>query len=154
MTSRSKTVAAWTALLLGAFGAHRIYLKGWGDRVAWLYPLPSLLGLWGMLRLRSLGQDDHLAWMLIPLLGLAITAAMLSAIVYALTPDDRWDERYNAGRPLTSTDWITVMAAIVALFLGGGVLMATLAFSGAKIYQWQAELPRTAAAPGDGQSVA
>jgi hypothetical protein len=150
MDARSKTLAAWLALLGGAFGVHRVYLRGWHDRVAWLYPLPSMLGLWGVLRLHDLGQDDHLAWVLIPLLGLAITAAMLSAIVYALTPDERWDERYNPGRSVTSTGWGAVLAAIFALLLGGGVLMATLAFSVERIYTWQADAStsdRTGASP-------
>ena len=46
-----------------------------------------------MLRLRALGQDDRLAWLLIPLLGLMLSLAMLTAIVYALTPDEQ------VGRP-------------------------------------------------------
>jgi hypothetical protein len=43
----------------------------------------------GVARLRNLGQDDPAAWLLIPVLGLMISAAMLTAIVYALTPDER-----------------------------------------------------------------
>ncbi len=138
MTTRSKTLAAWLALLLGSLGIHRIYLHGRHDRLAWLYPPPTLLGLWGLLRLRDLGQDDRLAWVLIPMLGLTITAAMATAIAYALTPDERWDERHNPGRRVTSTGWGAVLAAIFGLMLGGGVLMATLAFSSAKIYEYQA----------------
>ncbi|MDE2275288.1 MAG: TM2 domain-containing protein, partial [Burkholderiales bacterium] len=84
--ARSKTLAAWLAVVLGWLGAHRFYLRGASDRAGWLYPLPSLLGLWGLWRVHELGQDDRLAWLLVPLLGLAITAAMLSAITYALTP--------------------------------------------------------------------
>ncbi len=36
--------------------------------------------------MRALGQDDQLAWLLIPLLGLVIAATMLTAIIYGLTP--------------------------------------------------------------------
>ena len=39
---RSKTLATWLAVIGGAFGAHRFYLHGWRDLIAWLYPLPTL----------------------------------------------------------------------------------------------------------------
>ena len=127
---RSKTVAAWLALALGTLGLHRFYLYGLGDRLAWLHPLPSLVGLAGVLRMRSLGQDDRLAWVLIPLLGLMLSATMLTAIVYALTPDEQWDARHNPDHAVVATAWGAVLAAIAALLIGGAVLMGTIAFSG------------------------
>jgi len=89
MHYRSKTTAAWLALTLGTLGLHRAYLYGQRDLLAWLFPLPTTAGLLGVFRMRNLGQDDHLAWLLIPVLGLMISAAMLTAIVYALTPDEK-----------------------------------------------------------------
>jgi len=142
---RSKTLAAWLALVLGSLGLHRLYLRGFGDWLGWLHPLPTALGLLGVHRLRSLGQDDTLAWLLIPLLGLMISQAMLLAIVYALTPDERWDARHNPGQPVSSTTWGPVFAAVLGLLLGGGVLMATIAYSGQKFFEWQ--LQDTRAAP-------
>jgi hypothetical protein len=136
---RSKTLAAWLALLLGALGVHRLYLYGPGDRLAWLYPLPTLPGLVGVLRMREMGQDDHLAWLLIPLLGLMISIGMLSAIVHALTPDAKWDARHNPGHSGHATGWGAVSAAIVALMVGGAVLMGTIAFSGQRFFEWQLE---------------
>lgn len=136
---RSKTLAAWLALLLGALGVHRLYLNGLRDRLAWCYSLPTLVGLYGVLRMRSLGQDDKLSWLLIPLLGLMLSLGMLMAIVYALTPDDKWDARHNPGHAVTPTGWGAVMAAITALLLGGMVLMGTIAFSVQKFFEWQLE---------------
>lgn len=136
---RSKTLAAWLALLLGTLGVHRMYLCGFGDKWAWLHPLPTVLGLVGVARLRDIGQDDRLAWLLIPLLGLTISAAMLAAIVFALTPDEKWDARHNRGHAVVATGWGAVMAAIVALLVGGAVLMGTLAFGGQKFFEWQLE---------------
>lgn len=136
---RSKTVAAWLALLLGSLGAHRWYLHGPGDRLAWLYPWPTVVGLAGVLRMRALGQDDRLAWLLVPLLGCMLSLAMLSAIVLALTPDDRWAARHNPGQPVVTTGWAPVLAAIAALAVGGAVLMGTIAFSGEKFFEWQME---------------
>ena len=135
--TRSKTAATWLAVLAGALGAHRFYLRGWRDPVGWLYPLPSLLGLWGVWRMRELGQDDRLAWLLIPLLGLAISAAMLSAIVYGLTPDDKWAARY--AQALQPTGWGPVLGAIAALLVGAAVLMGTVAFGLQKLFEWQLE---------------
>jgi hypothetical protein len=141
MAYRSKTVAAWLALLLGALGVHRLYLKGPHDPWAWLHPLPTALGLIGVLRMRWLGQDDRLSWLLIPLLGLMISATMLMAIVMALTPDEAWDARHNPGQPVTATGWGPVLAAILALMVGGTVLMGTIAFGGQKFFEWQLEAP-------------
>ena len=73
MTRRSKTLATWLALLGGTLGLHRFYLHGWRDQLGWLHPLPTLLGLVGVQRMRALGQDDRLAWLLIPLLGLMLS---------------------------------------------------------------------------------
>jgi hypothetical protein len=139
---RSKTLAAWLALLLGVLGLHRMYLYGLTDRWAWLHPWPSAAGLVGVLRMRELGQDDQLAWFLIPFLGLMICVAMLSAIIYALTPDERWDQQHNPGRPTTTTSWGSVLAAVTALLLGGSALVGTVAFGGQKFFEWQLESER------------
>jgi hypothetical protein len=136
---RSKTVAAWLALGLGMLGLHRFYLHGVASRLGWLYPLPTAIGLLGVLRMRQLGQDDRLAWLLIPVLGLTISAAMLTAIVYALTPDEKWDARYNPGHAVVPTGWGPVLAAMAALMIGGAVLMGTIAFGGQKFFEWQLE---------------
>ena len=136
---RSKTWAAWLALTLGTLGGHRLYLYGLRDRWAWLHPLPSAAGLLGVLRARTLGQDDVLAWLLIPLLGLMISWAMLCAVIYALTPDERWDARHNPGHGVTRTGWGPILAAIAALLLGGTALMGTVAYGGQKFFEWQLE---------------
>lgn len=142
---RSKTLTAWLAVLGGTLGLHRLYLHGLGDGWAWLHPLPTALGLIGLHRLRSLGQDDRLAWLLLPLLGLSIAAAALAGIVYALTPDERWDERHNGGHNLgdagAATGWGPVLAAIAGLLLGGTALMGAIAYGGQKFFEWQLEPP-------------
>jgi len=139
---RSKTLAAWLALLLGVLGLHRMYLYGLKDRWAWLHPWPSAAGFVGVMRMRELGQDDQLAWLLIPFLGTMVSVAMLTAIVYALTPDERWDQQHNPGQATTATGWGPVMAAVAALLLGGSTLMGTIAFGGQKFFEWQLESER------------
>lgn len=135
--ARSKTLATWLALLAGSLGAHRFYLHGSRDWLAWLHPWPTLAGLAGLIRMRNLGQDDHAAWLLIPLLGLMLAQAMLCAIVIGLTPDEKWRDRHDPGGPLRPTRWGPVLGAVLALLLGGGVLMGTLAFGGQKFFEYQ-----------------
>jgi hypothetical protein len=138
MTSyRSKTLATWLAIAAGSLGAHRFYLYGLQDRLGWLHPLPTLVGLYGVLRMRALGQDDRLSWLLIPLLGLMLSQALLCAIVYGLTPDEKWDARRNPGQRVHATRWAPVLGVILALLLGGTVLMGTIAFTGQKFFEWE-----------------
>lgn len=135
---RSKTLATWLAALCGSLGAHRFYLHGPRDAWGWLMPWPTLLGLVGVLRARAIGQDDRLAWLLIPLAGVMISQAMVAALVYGLTPDERWDARHNPGLPPRRTRWGAVLGVVFALLVGATVLMSTIAYSGQRFFEWQA----------------
>jgi hypothetical protein len=136
---RSKTLATWVAMLGGVFGLHRFYLHGFRDLLGWLHPFPTLAGAYGLQRALELGQDDQLSWALIPLLGLMVAQAMLHAILYGLTPDERWDTRYNPGGPTHPTRWAPVLAVIAALLIGAASLMATIAYSGQRYFEYQIE---------------
>ncbi len=136
---KSKTLATWIAVIGGSLGLHRFYLRGLRDPWGWLHAPPTLVGLYGVQRMNELGQDDKLAWALIPLLGLTLAVAMLTAIVYGLTPDEKWDARHNPGSPAHDTRWGPVLGVIVALMLGAAALMATVAFSGQRYFEWQVE---------------
>ena len=142
---KSKTLATWIALALGSLGAHRFYLYGSRDRWAWMHPLPALLGMLGALRMHNLGQDDHIAWLLIPVLGLMLSIGMLAAITYGLTPDEKWAARFGPENPVRPTTWGPVIGVVVALLVGGTVLMGTLAFGGQMFFQYQAERAAAAA---------
>ena len=149
----SKTLATWVAVIGGSLGLHHVYL-GRHRWLAALYPLPTLVGLGGAARMRALGVDDRLSWLLVPWLGVTITAGMLCAIVIGLTTDARWARRYAGGpasappatdgtdddeQPppgLVRTGWGPVLGVIVGLMVGGGVLMGTIAFSVQKLFEW------------------
>jgi hypothetical protein len=139
---RSKTLATWIAVIAGSLGLHRFYLHGFRDVLGWLHPVPSLLGWSGVQRMMDLGQDDPLSWALIPLFGLMVAQAMLVAIVYGLTADEKWDARFNPGQPVHATRWAPVFGVITALFVGSTVLMATIAFGGQRYFEWQVEEAR------------
>ncbi len=143
---KNKTIAAWLALLGGPLGLHRFYLHGWRDAWGWVYPLPTALGLYGIERVQQFGLDDHLSWVLIPLLGFAIAASALTAIVYGLKPTERWNARFHPGAAADAvpgqTSWPTILAVIAALLIGTSVLMASLAFSFQRYFEYQIEEAR------------
>lgn len=151
----SKTLATWIAVIGGSLGLHHFYLGGLRSPWGWLYPIPTLVGLAGVVRMRNLGVDDRLSWALIPWLGLSISVGMLCAIVIGLTTDAKWARLY-AGDPtrpvvratrdeddespppgLVRTGWAPVLGVILALMLGGGVLMGTIAFAVEKVFDVQ-----------------
>jgi hypothetical protein len=146
--TRSKTLATWLAVLTGGLGGHRFYLHGLRDRWAWLHPLPTLLGAVGMARALNLGQDDRLAWLLLPLGGIAIVAGMLSALVYGLCSDERWNARHNAhAAPCGPAGWGAVFGVIAGLFLGAMVLISMISFGLQRFFEWQQEPPPAVTAP-------
>jgi hypothetical protein len=138
-TTRSKTLATWLAIIGGSLGIHRFYLHGFRDLPGWLHPLPTVIGFFGVLRMRSLGQDDQIAWVLLPWLGCSISAAMLAAIVYGLTPDEKWNARFNVDAPEPPTGWGAVVGAMLALLVGACVLMSTIAFVAQRYFEHEAE---------------
>lgn len=143
---KSKTLATWIALLGGALGLHRFYLYGLRDAWGWLHAPLTGLGLLGIQRVQQFGQDDRAAWFLMPWLGLSLSAAMLAAIVYGLTPDDKWDARHNAGGPGTPpSGWAVVIGVVLSLLVGATVLISTIAFSVQRLTELQIEAARAAA---------
>ncbi len=141
MTGKNKTIATWLALLGGPVGVHRFYLYGVRDLTAWALGVPSLLGLYGIWRARQWGLDDLWSWLLIPLLGFTFTACALTAIVYGLTDSHRWNARFNANAGLANaqgdTTWLTIGAVILSMFFGTIALMASLAFSMQRFFEFQ-----------------
>ena len=142
---KSKTAATWIALIGGSFGLHRFYLHGLRDVWGWLHPLPTLIGLYGIQRVRSLGQDDPLSWVLMPVLGLMLAATMLTAIVYGLTSDEKWNASFNPSHPAPPSGWLAIVGVMFALLIGTGVLMATIAFSGQRFFEYQLDPARKTA---------
>jgi TM2 domain len=136
--SRSKTVATWLAVVGGSLGLHRFYLRGTGDLWAWLHPWPTLVGAYGFWRMRQFGTDDLLGSRLVPWLGLMVAIGMLSAIVYGLTPADRWRAKF--GEKGSGTGWVTIAGVVVALFIGATATMATIAYTAQRYFELRAPL--------------
>ncbi len=136
---RSKTLATWITFLGGSIGLHRFYLHGLRDVWGWLYVWPTLIGLYGVLRMREIGLDDHLSWVLIPVLGLMLSGTMLRAILYGLMTDEQWQQRFPVSSPRPS-GVLNVFGVLLALFTGSIVLISTIAFATQCYFQYQMEL--------------
>jgi len=138
---KNKTTATWLAFLGGPLGLHRFYLHGARDPLGWALIVPSLLGLYGVWRARQWGLDDLWSWLLIPLLGFTIAGCALMAIVYGLMAPQRWNSKFNApGTPDThdgATNWATIAAVVLSLFLGTIALVSTIAFSFQRFFEYQ-----------------
>jgi TM2 domain-containing membrane protein YozV len=97
----NKTVAVLLAALGGTFGLHRFYLQGPRRPLPWLYVA--------------------LCWTLLPTFS-----GFIEALVFALTPDEKWDARWNAATGRTSkSNWFVILIAMLT-FLGGATLLMTL----------------------------
>jgi len=143
MQLKNKTATTYLALLLGIFGAHRFYLKGWGDAWGWLQAVITSVGLVGMRRVWVLGQDDQLAWALIPFFGFSLFAACLATIIFGLMSEDKWNKTYNQDGSANPFDYglagrtsaTTVFAIVLALLLGATALMSAVAFTGQRYFE-------------------
>jgi hypothetical protein len=143
---KNKTLAAWLTFLGGPLGLHRFYLRGLGDTLGWLLPLPTALGLYGIERVRQYGVDDQLSWVLIPLLGFTFAGCALTAIVYGLMTREQWNARFNPQAPADAsagqTSWFTIGAIACSLLVGAAVLLSSIAFSFQRYFEYQIEEAR------------
>lgn len=139
---KNKTVATWLAFVGGPLGLHRFYLSGMRDWLGWVLPIPSLLGLYGVLRVRQFGLDDRWSWVLLPLLGFTIAGCALTAIVYGLMTPEKWNGRFNPSEnpeaTAGNTNWLTIAAVVFSLLVGTAVLMSAIAFSFQRYFESQA----------------
>lgn len=140
---KNKTLAAWLAFLGGPLGLHRFYLHGFGDLLGWALPIPTALGLYGIQRVQRFGVDDTWSWVLIPLLGFTVAGCALTAIVYGLATREKWNARHNPSLPPEAqpgaTSWFTIAAVVLSLLVGTTVLMASIAFSFQRYFEYQVE---------------
>lgn len=140
---KNKTIAVWLTLLLGSLGLHRRYLLGRFDALALLLPIPTLLGCYGILRVSNFGVDDQLSWVLMPLLGFTLAGCALNAIIYGLMSAEQWNRKFNAtspeNAPQGTSNWFTIIGLGLALMLGTTMLMASIAFSVQRYFEYQME---------------
>lgn len=120
MTHKNKTISTILGFTLGSVGAHRFYLYGKKDTFAWLHfiSLPFSFML-AHLYFNLNALVTYSPWMLSLLISLLVT------MVLGLTPDEKWDAKFNPNSGKTSdTHW-----PIAFFIIGSGALGAmTLLF--------------------------
>ena len=123
MPFKNKTLATALALSLGGLGAHRFYLHGGVDRLGLLHACS--LPVAGLVYSQTDGGAD-VFYALLPLL-VSYIAAFISALAIGLTPDEKWDARFNTGAAKrTESTWILAVLLVATLMLGATVLIATI----------------------------
>jgi TM2 domain-containing membrane protein YozV len=123
MKHYNKTLTSFLAVTLGGVGAHRLYLRGIGDRWAWLHlsclPLSVLLF--------NLPHPTAVMFSAAPLI-ISILLGFLQALVLGLTSDEKWDEKYNAGSEKKSDSrWPLALLMVVTFMLGATGMIAAIA---------------------------
>ncbi len=140
---KNKTLAAWLTFLGGPLGLHRFYLFGWGDWLGWLMPLPTLLGVYGLQRMRQYGVDDQISWVLLPVLGFCLAGCALTAIVYGLMTPEKWNAKFNpkaaSDAQAGQTNWLTIGAVVLSLLIGCTALLSGIALSFQHYFEYQIE---------------
>lgn len=126
MTSnhKNKTLTTFLATVFGSIGLHRFYLKGFSDIWGWLHfaSLPiSLLAYW------LWSKDQQAAFLFGPLIVSGLIA-FLESLIIGLTPDEKWDAKYNAdsGRQSDSS-WFVVLLVVLTLGIGAIGLIGAIA---------------------------
>lgn len=144
-STKNKTLATWLAFIFGQLGLHRFYLFGFKDKLAWLHPVAAAIGWYGVYRARELGQDDQLAWLLVPILGFTLAATAITAIYYGLSSLEKWNSTYNPQAPDATagqTNWLVIGAVVFSVLMGATALMASIAFSFQRYFEYQIEEAR------------
>lgn len=120
---KNKTVATLLAALLGTVGAHRFYLRGAVDRLGLLHlcSVPAAGLVFG------LAPHANGFYQLLPLL-VSCVAGFIEALAIGVTPDEKWDARFNAGSGRKSASgWPIALTLVGTMMVGATVVIATIA---------------------------
>lgn len=119
MNFRRKSFAALLAFLLGALGAHRLYLgrpRWWLPLAVTALTLPLLFGV------RNWYQTPAFFVLMVP-----VVAGFIEALVIALMADEKFDARFNAAsQGRNDSGWDAVLVAIATLMVGATVTMTAI----------------------------
>lgn len=127
---KNKTIATLLAATLGSLGAHRFYLFGKRDQLAWLHlaSLPIALLMTNLLFNLPLLLTMS-PWALSLLIGL------FTALMLGLKSDEKWDAQYNPESSQSSeSTWPLALILVLTTAFGAFVLIFILARGFALLY--------------------
>ncbi|RJG20593.1 NINE protein [Massilia cavernae] len=120
---KNKTIATFLAMLLGGFGVHRFYLRGSLDRLGLLH-LTSV-PIAGMVY--GLAPEADWFFKALPIVT-SYCVGFIEALVIGLTPDEKFDAKFNAGSGQTSSSsWILAVLLVATMMFGAVTLIGTIA---------------------------
>ena len=119
---RSRALAGLLALVGGWAGLHRLYL---GSGLWWVQPMIAMPSIGWALRAEPWFRQPGFF-----IFSLVVVVSLVEAIVIALTSDERWDERRNAGSARRSANrWAPVLIAVISLILAAMLGMTVMAIA-------------------------
>ena len=119
---KNKTFATFLAVLLGAVGAHRFYLRGSLDKLGLIHV--ASLPIAGLVY--GLAPQADWFYKILPVLVSAV-AGFIEALVIGLTADEKFDAAFNAKSGKTSdSHWILALLLVTTMMGGTGVLIWTM----------------------------
>jgi hypothetical protein len=121
-THKNKTLATALAFVLGGLGIHRFYLRGGVDRLGLLHvcSLPAAGLVYGV------GRGPNPFWVLLPIF-ISCIAGFIEALAIGLTPDEKWDARFNpASGRASRSHWILAVLLVLTMLVGATAVIATL----------------------------
>jgi TM2 domain-containing membrane protein YozV len=120
---KNKTFATFLAVILGAVGAHRFYLRGALDRLGLIHV--TCLPITGLVV--GLAPDANGFFTALPILVSAV-AGFLQALILGLTSDEKFDAAFNAGTGKKSdSSWVLAVLLVVTMMIGTTTLIGTMA---------------------------
>ncbi|NHZ65262.1 NINE protein [Massilia genomosp. 1] len=120
---KNKTFASFLALILGALGAHRFYLRGSLDKLGLLHV--ASLPIAGLV----IGLVPEANWFfkILPLVVSAIVGC-IEALVIGLMPDEKFDAAFNAGSGRKSaSNWPLAVLLVCTMLVAATMGISTLA---------------------------
>jgi len=119
---KNKTFATFLALLLGALGAHRFYLRGSLDKLGLLHV--TCLPIAGLVY--GLAPQADWFYKALPILVSAVVG-FIEALVIGVMADDKFDATFNprSGKQSDSS-WIIALLLVATMMVGTTTLIGTM----------------------------
>ncbi len=127
---KNKTIATLLAATLGSLGAHRFYLFGNRDQLAWL----QFISLPISLLLTNLLFNLPLLFTMSPW-ALSLLIGLFTALMLGLKSDEKWDALYNPDSSQKSeSTWPLALILVLTMAFGAFALIFVLARGFALLY--------------------